>query len=309
LGSGSSVWILTRSEDNDGSLIHEISGGNVTTVLLPVSTMYVLVGIDERIVTDPALNNNDDIIWSEFAISAYPPAPTFDSLTVSGACGVYGALTTYAGANTFNGPTQIKKSLTVTGAKSLGVISTMNITGTIDVGGVADLKAACHFRGRVDCYAACNIVGALTGVTVTDITTRLTTLEDGANPDNIIVTTSIKPDVNWGAVIGALNERFTNCYTQYGDIEESLNVGSSTAIGNGKIYVNRGATNRNIKDSTDGELILKDAVGNIIIRLIGSVGLMVGRDLRIQDGAGVDSIKLNGASGLGLLIIMIDLDI
>jgi hypothetical protein len=275
LGSAGSVYSLLRALDLNGDPSSEIEGGNVITSTDPLE-MYVLTGYGIIIINDPVLANNGNLIYSAFGASTNPNL-SISTLDTSGVINCGGAM------NINNGSlVTMTGGLDVTGTSNfygpigtLGTISILDVSGTADVGGVFDAAAACHLRGAVSCYAAVDIVGALTGTTMTNLTGRVTALESGVVPVNTItVGVIVQPDNNYGATIGTSSLRFVNSFTQYGNIEENLNVGTSTGASNGKIYVNRGATNTIELDSTTGRLNLKNTGGVSKIILDGDSELI-----------------------------------
>jgi hypothetical protein len=84
LGSGSTSWVLTRSEDSDGSPTSEMRGGNVVTVNEPVPSMRVLTGTGPFLMTDPVLGSNDAILWTPYGSATIPTDLYTDTLTIGG---------------------------------------------------------------------------------------------------------------------------------------------------------------------------------------------------------------------------------
>jgi hypothetical protein len=84
LGNGSTPWILTRSEDSDGTPTSEMKGGNVVTVNEPVPSMRVLTGTGSFLMTDPVLGNNDAILWTAYGSATIPLDLYTDTLTLGG---------------------------------------------------------------------------------------------------------------------------------------------------------------------------------------------------------------------------------
>jgi hypothetical protein len=84
LGDGSTSWILTRSEDSDGTPTSEMKGGNVVTVNEPVPSMRVLTGTGSFLMTDAVLANNDAILWTPYGSATIPLDLFTDTLTLGG---------------------------------------------------------------------------------------------------------------------------------------------------------------------------------------------------------------------------------
>jgi hypothetical protein len=98
LGSGSTSWVLSRSEDSDGSPTSEMRGGNVVTVNEPVPSMRVLTGTGSFLMTDPVLGNNDAILWTTYGSATIPLDLYTDTMSV-GSGGVNGDLAVIRGSD------------------------------------------------------------------------------------------------------------------------------------------------------------------------------------------------------------------
>jgi hypothetical protein len=97
-GDGTNPWVLTRSEDMDGSPSSECAGGSVVSITEPAPAMFVLTGSGYLLVTDATLGSNDELIWTDFVTALIPTDLECDTLA-AGCGGTHGYVALIDGSN------------------------------------------------------------------------------------------------------------------------------------------------------------------------------------------------------------------
>jgi hypothetical protein len=294
IGTVSTQWVLTRSQDaNNHSPDCELNGGDVITSISPLE-QYVVVGYGCMILNDPILNNNSDVTFSIFG-SSVPANLTISTLNTSGAIVSGGALTA-SGALSVIGAhaTTLGGNLTVTGTATLGILASLNVSGIASVGGtgtvygVFDAKAAVHLRGAVTTYAA------LTGPTITNLTSRITALEGGGVPANAVL---VSIDSVGGNLVPIVCKKGFNPDNSQAVQDRWLGDNSNKW---NQIYVDQ--VNTDYINAGNEINIGGASVGRVnILRSVGNVGLLMdglNSEIIAYDNLNVQKIKITGQTGL-----------